>query len=80
MVQAVRSLPVFSYYLYVYQRECLRDFELFLHGSLSQPNILSVGFTDDLSHPPLSCSDWLRDTEKQESEGGKGRECEAELF
>lgn len=52
-------------FVYVYERECLRDFELFLKGrlsrsfALSQPNILSVSFTSVLSHPPLCCSDWL---------------------
>lgn len=32
---------------------------------LSQPNILSVSFTTILSHPPLCCSDWLRDIEER---------------
>lgn len=44
--------------------------------SLSQPNILSVGFTTALSHPPLCCSDWLRDREEREREKGERvRQC-----
>lgn len=53
---------------------CLRDFELFLRGSLSQPNILSIGFTTALSHPPLCCSDWLRDIEERETQKKRERE------
>lgn len=40
---------------------------------LSQPNILSFGFTAVLSHPPLCSSDWLRDIEERGT-GKKERE------
>lgn len=74
--QALRSLPVFFLpIVYVYERECLRDFELFLRGSLSQPNILCVGFTAALSHPPLCCSDWLRDIGEREKKRESVRHC-----
>lgn len=51
---AVRSLPVFPLpFVFVYKRECLRDFELFHQGSLLQPHILPASFITDLSHAPL---------------------------
>ena len=85
---AVRSLPV----IFLPGCVCVRegvfegDFELFLQGSLSlslslsRPNILSAGFTADLSHPPLCCSDWPTDTEKRERERERKGEREAVLF
>lgn len=66
-MQAVRSLPVFPCHL------CMRGsvqevLNYFCPGSVyvSLNQTSCVGFAAALSHPPLFCSDWLRDIEGRE--------------
>lgn len=65
---AVRSLPVFPCHLCMCSRGSVWGIlKYFCYGlCFNQTSCLS--FSADLSHPPLCCSDWLRDTEERESE------------